>query len=337
MSPETLRQTVLNAIEDELIKVVSQDHRQELNTLYAMMAYHMGWEGEGAGVEARGKRIRPLLVCLTCAAAGGDWEKSLPAAAAVELIHNFSLMHDDIEDNSPLRRGRLTVWKKWGIPQAINTGDAMFTLAHLTILGLEATCSIQSAFQASAILQETCLKLTQGQYLDMAFEDEKEPNIEAYWLMVSGKTAALLAACTELGSLTAGCSQEDQRAYHDFGHALGLAFQAQDDFLGIWGETEITGKSVESDLATGKKTLPILYGLHQKGKFYKRWSQKPILAGDVPELAQLLEDEGAKGYTQEAADLLTRDALQSLEAAHPKGEAGQALKNLALRLLNRLG
>jgi geranylgeranyl diphosphate synthase type I len=337
MSPETLSRTMLNAIEDELIKVVSQDHRRELMSLYAMMAYHMGWEGEGAGVEARGKRIRPLLVCLTCAAAGGDWEKSLPAAAATELIHNFSLIHDDIEDNSPLRRGRPTVWKIWGIPQAINTGDAMFTLAHLTIMGLEATCSIQSAFQASAILQETCLELTQGQYLDMTFEIEKEPSIEAYWLMVSGKTAALLAACTQLGSLAAGCSQEDQQAYHEFGHALGLAFQAQDDYLGIWGETEITGKSVESDLATGKKTLPILYGLHQKGKFYKRWNQKPILLEDVPDLAQLLEDEGAQGYTQEAADLLTRDALQSLEAAHPKGEAGQALKSLALRLLNRQG
>ena len=337
MSSETLTQVMLNAIEEELIRAVTQGHRQELNNLYAMMAYHMGWEGDGTGVEARGKRIRPLLVCLTCAAAGGDWEKSLPAAAAVELVHNFSLLHDDIEDDSPTRRGRPTVWKKWGVPQAINTGDAMLTLAHLTLLGLESTCSIQSAFQASAILQETCLELTQGQYLDMAFESENEPSIEAYWLMISGKTAALLAACTELGGLVAGCSQKEQQAYHEFGHTLGLAFQTQDDYLGIWGDEELTGKSVESDLAAGKKTLPILFGLHQKGKFYERWSQEPIALEDVPALAQLLENEGAKGYTQQAADLLTRDALQSLDTAHPKGVAGQALKNLALRLLNRQG
>jgi geranylgeranyl diphosphate synthase type I len=337
MSPETLCQVMLNAIEDELVRAVTLGHREELNILYTMMAYHMGWEGEGAGVEARGKRIRPLLLCLTCAAAGGEWEKSLPAAAAVELIHNFSLIHDDIEDDSPLRRGRSTVWKKWGIPQAINTGDAMFTLAHLTILGLEATRSIQTAFQASAILQETCLELTQGQFLDMAFETQEEPSIEAYWLMVSGKTAALLAACTELGGLVAGSSQEEQQAFHEFGHALGLAFQVQDDYLGIWGDAEMTGKSVESDLVAGKKTLPILYGLHQKGKFFDRWQQKPFLPEDVTAIAKLLEEEGAKGYTQQAADLLTKDALQSLEAAHPKGEAGQALKNLALRLLNRQG
>jgi geranylgeranyl diphosphate synthase type I len=274
---------------------------------------------------------------LTCAAAGGAWKDSLPAAAAVELVHNFSLIHDDIEDNSPLRRGRPTVWKKWGVPQAINTGDAMLTLAHLTLLGLESTCSMKTAYQASVILQATCLELTQGQHLDMAFESQNSPSIEAYWLMVSGKTAALLAACTELGALVAGCPPEEQQAFHEFGHTLGLAFQAQDDFLGVWGDEELTGKSNESDLATGKKTLPILYGLHQKGKFFERWSQKPIRPEDVPALAQLLEEEGAKGYTQEAADLLTKDALQSLQDAHPQGEAGHSLKTLAQRLLQRQG
>jgi geranylgeranyl diphosphate synthase type I len=171
---------------------------------------------------------------------GGKWENSLPAAAAVELVHNFSLIHDDIEDNSHLRRGRPTVWTKWGIPQAINTGDAMFTLAHLTILGLESTCSKAITLKAAAILQETCLELTQGQYLDIAYESQKELSIEGYWLMVSGKTAAMLAASTELGGLAAGCSPEEQQAYHEFGHALGLAFQVQDDYLGIWGEVELT-------------------------------------------------------------------------------------------------
>ena len=335
MSPKTLTQIMLNAIEDELRQAVHQGSRQELNDLYKMMEYHLGWEGEGAGAEARGKRIRPLLVCLTCAAAGGKWANSLPAAAAVELVHNFSLIHDDIEDNSPVRRGRPTVWKNWGIPQAINTGDAMFTLAHLTVLGLESTCTTQIAYQAAAILQETCLELTQGQYMDIAYESQKELTIEGYWLMVSGKTAALLAACTELGGLVAGSSPEEQQAYHEFGHALGLAFQAQDDYLGIWGDAELTGKSTESDLVTGKKSLPILYGLHQRGDFFERWMQGPIQPEDAPKLARLLEDEGAMGYTQGAADLLTRDALQSLQAANPKGEAGQALKTLALRLLQR--
>jgi geranylgeranyl diphosphate synthase type I len=335
MAVENLTQTILAAIEEELHQAIARKHRLEQNELYAMMSYHMGWEGEGAGLEARGKRVRPLLVCLSCAAAGGDWKKSLPAAAAVEMVHNFSLIHDDIEDDSSLRRGRPTVWKKWGIPQAINTGDAMFALAHLTILGLESSCALETASRASAILLETCLDLTQGQFMDIAYENHQELSIEAYWSMVSGKTAALLAACTEIGALAASCSAEVQQAFHEFGHALGLAFQAQDDYLGIWGDAETTGKSSESDLVTGKKSLPILFGLHQKGGFYDRWTQGPILPDEAPAMAKMLEDEGAKCYTKEAADLLTRDALQSLRSAHPKGEAGAALKELAQWLLGR--
>ena len=173
MTSEPLTQIILNAIEEELHQVMARKHRPEQDELYDILAYHMGWEGEGAGAEARGKRIRPLLVCLSCAAVGGDWKNSLPAAAAVEIVHNFSLIHDDIEDNSPLRRGRPTVWKKWGIPQAINAGDAMFALAHLATLGLESTRSLQIANQASTILLETCLNLTEGQYMDIASESHK--------------------------------------------------------------------------------------------------------------------------------------------------------------------
>jgi geranylgeranyl diphosphate synthase, type I len=335
MSTNNIIQTILAATEEEIKQAIDQRHHPKLSELYEMMKYALGWAGEGSGSEARGKRIRPLLVCLTCSAAGEKWEKSIPAAAAVELIHTFSLIHDDIEDNSVLRRGRPTLWKKWGVPQAINTGDAMFTLAHLTILGLESTCSAQVAIRAVAILHETCLELTQGQHLDIAYESLSEIPIEGYWLMVSGKTAALLAACTELGALSAGCAPDIQQCYHEFGHALGLAFQAQDDFLGIWGDEEVTGKSAESDLVSGKKTLPILYGLHQKGAFHQRWMQGLITPEEVPALVRLLEDEGAKGYTQEAADLLTREAIQSLDAAHPQGKSGQALKELTLHLLQR--
>ncbi len=124
------------AIENSLQKAVGSIDEPNLSELNHMMAYHLGWEGEGSGTIATGKRIRPILVLLTAQAAGGNWLYALPGAAAVELIHNFSLIHDDIEDNSPLRRGRPTLWAKWGIPQSINTGDAMFTLAHLTLLQL---------------------------------------------------------------------------------------------------------------------------------------------------------------------------------------------------------
>jgi geranylgeranyl diphosphate synthase type I len=251
------------------------------------------------------------------------------------LVHNFSLIHDDIEDNSPLRRGRPTLWRRWGVPLAINAGDALFSLAHLAILRLEQTASAAIALAAARILQETCLRLTQGQHLDIAYEKRSDLNENAYWQMVGGKTAALLAACAELGALTANASAFTRQACCDFGRDLGLAFQAQDDLLGIWGEAALTGKSTESDLVAGKKSLPVVYALNQRGAFYQRWLLGAITPEEAPALAQQLETEGAKDYTQATVKRLTTQALQALDAASPQGEAGTALRELADMLLNR--
>lgn len=335
MTLESLSQQMLPAIEDELRRAVSLAKGAGLDEFHSMLAYHLGWEGPGAGSEAAGKRIRPLLVLLAAAAAGGAWEAALPAAAAMELVHNFSLIHDDIEDNSPLRRGRPTVWKVWGIPQAINAGDAMFTLAQLALLRLEETASPAVALQAARILPATCLKLTQGQYLDIAYEKRMDLSIESYWSMVSGKTAALLTACTECGALVAGARAPLQEAYRQFGHSLGLAFQAQDDLLGIWGDSALTGKSTESDLLEGKKSLPVIYALSLGGPFARRWVQGPITPLEVPALSRQLELEGALTYTQDASARLTRQALQALREANPQGEAGQAIYELTQNLLHR--
>jgi geranylgeranyl diphosphate synthase type I len=144
-----------------------------------------------------------------------------------------------------------------------------------------------------------------------------------------------LAACTELGALIAETPQEQQNSYRDFGFSLGLAFQAQDDLLGIWGDSTLTGKSAESDLITGKKSLPVLYGLSQNGDFAQRWAQGEISTAEVPALAAQLEAEGARTHTQDAANRLTEAALKALEDAKPKGHAGEALRSLAMRLLRR--
>jgi geranylgeranyl diphosphate synthase type I len=337
MGLETYTEAILPVLERELQEIVAWVDGDEFNQLHSMLAYHMGWQGESAGPKTSGKRIRPLLLSFTCEAAGREWQTALPAAAAVELVHNFSLIHDDIEDNSPLRRGRPTVWAKWGIAQALNAGDAMFTLAHQSILRLEKTTSAQITLKAARILQETCLKLTQGQFLDISYEKRTDLNIEDYWPMVRGKTAALLAACTELGALVAGVSEEQQASYRQFGHELGMAFQVQDDLLGVWGDAALTGKSAESDLLTGKKSLPVLFGLSLEGAFARRWRSGAIQASEVPELARKLESEGARAYTEKTTDQLTRQALDHLRAAHPQGEAGEALVELANRLLNRQG
>src|SRR5512140_3708111 len=277
MSDQLLK-IVLPAIEAELQRQISRIAEARTQPFHEMLTYHMGWTGEGAGPEAAGKRIRPLLVLLTAASCESDrsssttWQSALPAAAAVELVHNFSLVHDDIQDNSPKRRGRDTLWTKWGAPMAINAGDALFVMSNQAIIDLKENYPAEIVVKAAELLHNTCLELTRGQFLDMSYEKTNEPAVEDYWPMIAGKTAALLSACCHIGSLLGGADDSRQDAYRSFGHYLGLAFQVQDDILGIWGNEAVTGKSAAGDLVEGKNSLPVLAGLSRKGKFAARWA-----------------------------------------------------------------
>ncbi len=335
MALNELTELMLPAIEEELRTQVAKLDEQLTETLHEMLTYHMGWSGDGSGKVARGKRIRPLLVLLCCAACGTDWKIAIPAAAAVELVHNFSLVHDDIQDNSSKRRGRDTVWVKWGIPQGINTGDTLFVLSNLAVLDLQPNVPSETVVKAAKILHNTCLDLTRGQFLDMSYEQRDDLTMEDYWPMVAYKTAALLSACCSLGALISEADEETQGAYRDFGHYLGLAFQVQDDYLGIWGDHLQTGKSSESDLITRKKSLPVLFGLTKNGLFAERWGKGPINPEDVSSLADQLAEEGARLHTQETADQMTDLALGALRTAEPKGEGGEALYELVNKLLIR--
>ncbi len=325
------------SIEAELKRQVSRLDQPATAIFHEMLTYHMGWTGEGAGPEAVGKRIRPRLLCLAYLAAGTNppLEAALPAAAAVELVHNFSLAHDDIEDNSPTRRGRPTLWKRWGIPMAINAGDALFVLADQAIIDLDRYHPASMVVQAAKILHETCLALTRGQFLDMSFEERDDVLTEQYQEMIAGKTAALLQACCSIGSLLGGATEGTQRAYAAFGNGLGMAFQVQDDILGIWGDEDSTGKSTASDLLERKKSLPVLFGLGRNGRFAARWKQGSVHPGEVQELARLLRDEGAYDYAHEQSRYWMDTAIRSLEEAKPQGEAARALSSLLQMLLNR--
>jgi geranylgeranyl diphosphate synthase type I len=334
-SVEGIYKIYLDAIEDRLKQAVNRANTFGDTRLHDMLAYHMGWKITHRTPEVRGKRIRPLLLLLSCSAAGGDWVHALPGATAVELVHNFSLIHDDIEDHSPLRRGRKTVWKKWGIPQAINAGDAMFALAHLEVIDLSITVNATIGLQAVEILQSTCFHLTHGQYLDLSYESHHDLTVDDYWPMVEGKTAALISASTQLGALAALRDKHLSEIYRQFGHLVGLAFQIQDDLLGIWGNSSLTGKSSQSDLVTGKITLPVLFGLSREGEFSDRWSQGPITPTELPQIMRLLELEGAKSYSQNQATRLLNEALSTLEQAKPIGIAGEALRMLASSLVGR--
>ncbi len=333
--------TLLSHIELELQKQVSRLDQPHTRPFHEMLTYHMGWTGEGAGIEATGKRIRPLMVLLTCLASSKagvvdeTWKSALPAAAAVELVHNFSLVHDDIQDNSPKRRGRDTAWVKWGAPMAINVGDALFVLSNQAIIDLKENYPAETVVKAAEILHNTCLELTRGQYMDMSYEERADLKVEDYWPMITGKTAALLSACCHLGAVLGGADEEKEEAYRSFGHYLGLAFQIQDDILGIWGNESVTGKSAASDLVEGKNSLPVLIGLGKKGRFAERWAKGPIQPDEVEEVARLLAGEGGYGEAKEVSIQMTDMAINSLREADPQGEAGEALFELTNRLLNR--
>jgi geranylgeranyl diphosphate synthase type I len=193
----------------------------------------------------------------------------------------------------------------------------------------------ESVVQTASILHEACLNLTRGQYLDMSYEERNDLSLEDYGPMVGGKTSALLSACTHIGALLGNASKAEQEAYRQFGYHLGLAFQVQDDILGIWGDEALTGKSAASDLVEGKNSLPILYALGRQGKFAERWKQGPITVGEVKTVAAQLEEEGGRVFAEEISEKETQIALKHLGEVNARGAAGESMLELANMLLKR--
>lgn len=324
----------LAAIEQELRDVLDY-HHPAATDFWQMLYYHMGWESLDQPHTVRGKRLRPLLTVLCTAAAGGDWYVALPFAASVELLHNFTLVHDDIQDASSLRRGRATVWAKWGEAQAINTGDALFTFAHLAV---QRAVHLPQAtpLAALALLDRTCVDLSIGQYLDMAFATRPTVTVEDYLAMIDGKAASLLATAADLGALAAGVPAEGRARYRAFARHLGLMFQIRDDILGIWGSPATTGKLVGTDLSLRKKTLPVIYGLEHSPAFREAFQTTHAGAADMAAVTRLLEVSGARHYAEAREQWHAAQALQHLAAVQPQdGEASRVLHALTCTLIGR--
>ncbi|MPZ12907.1 MAG: polyprenyl synthetase family protein [Chloroflexi bacterium] len=300
--------------------------------LYDMLRYHLGWLDDAAvpNPGSTGKRLRPVLCLLAAESVGGDWCSALPAAVAVELVHKFTLVHDDIQDASPLRWHRETVWMKWGTAQAINVGDALLIVAEQALTETPPTLSPGTTLGALRILNRACRAVCEGQYLDLRWEHRPAVSVEDYLRMIDRKTARLFACAAELGALCAGASIEAQEACRRYGSALGMAFQAVDDVLGAWGLETETGKSSDLDVSRRKKTLPVVLGLaappspHADRLRDLFAMDRELTVDETAEATRILEDLGAREQAASMARQFREEAFSHL--VHPSLPAGAQLR-----------
>lgn len=331
----------LTALENELrALVVSPDAAYE--PYYGIFRYHLGWTDTNF-VEVKceaGKRLRPLLCLFSCEAICGDWRRALPVAAALELAHNFSLIHDDIEDNSDERRGRAAVWKVWGLAHGLNAGDGMFVLARLALDRLcERGFSSAKCAAISRIFDEATLALCQGQFLDLGFETRLDVTTDEYLQMIGGKTTALIAASTRIGAMLATDDARVVDAFARFGENIGCAFQITDDILGIWGDPALTGKSAATDILTKKKSLPALIGLQDANAgaaLRALYAQATLSPDDVTRVLVLLDQARAREQAQCYADEFRAAALSALDATGLANRAMERLRELADAMTRRV-
>jgi geranylgeranyl diphosphate synthase, type I len=316
----------------ELKEFINSYFSGSCNELEEIFQYHLGINDPP---NKQGKHIRPLLTLLCCAGTGTDWKNAIPAAISIEMIHNFSLIHDDIEDNGLIRRGKDTVWMKWGLPQGLNAGDAMFAAAFNAIVELRNYVSEKITLDAVKLISDTCRHLTEGQYLDIDFEDRINVSQSDYLEMVKGKTAALISCSTRMGALAGGFSKEEQKKYSDFGESLGMAFQIYDDWLGVWGDVEYTGKSVTSDIVDRKKTLPIIMGLKGSRKFANSFNRCEITKEQAFLMANQLQEDGIGETVIKIYQSWTAKAFLALEKLDCDESVRYSLNEFTKKLLTR--
>jgi geranylgeranyl diphosphate synthase type I len=306
-----------------------------------MARYHLGWEdAEGRRSDGGGKGLRPSLCLLASEALGGATQKALPAAAAIELVHNFSLVHDDIQDRDDERHHRPTVWRVWGEAQAINAGDALLSLAHLALYQLvDEGVATGTVVKAARALDAATLEMVEGQTLDIGFEARSEVGLDDYFEMIEKKSGALFGCALHLGALTAGADDATAKRLQSAGRALGTAFQVKDDVLGVWGEVGKTGKPA-ADVRRRKKSLPVVYALNEAAEstreqlrsLYRREYLSDRAAASIVEC---LQSAGARNYCMDVAESYRDQALMMLDGLPLDEEAMRELRETAAFLLER--
>lgn len=308
-------------------KIKKLFHNREPVSLYQPMSYLL---------DAGGKRIRPLLLIFSCQAVGGKVKDCLDAALAVELLHTFTLVHDDIMDNDDIRRGKPTVHKKWDESTAILAGDGLVTMAYQTLL----KTNHPELIDVLQRFTHGLLILCEGQALDKEFETREKVTIEAYEEMIEKKTAKLIEVACEIGATLGNGIKQEREALRHFANSLGKAFQIQDDLLDILSEEMVSGKPLGSDLIKKKKTYLTIHFLNhasteEKKHFQKFWEKETIKRVDIFQIKEIFEKAGTFSAAQQAVDRLISSALKNLDAIKP-GDAKEDLKALAIRIHERI-
>ncbi len=335
--PDSFR-LFLPELEAELRAVLGED----ASPLYIMMRYHLGWVDEnGRRQQSPGKLSRPTLCLLACEAVGGQWPSALPAATAVELIHNFSLIHDDIQDASWERRNRPTVWKLWGEAQAINAGDAMYVLAQLALFRLEDRgVPPQMIVLLSRHLNQASLQLCEGQYLDIEYERHLDISADRYLEMIEKKTASLFECSLRFGAMLGTKNQVQVSSLCSFGRNLGMAYQVENDLQGIWGKDEDGKESPYTDIRGRKKILPVIHALDkaddsERETLHRIYGQSTLSNGDVGQVLRILDRTGSKAHAEKLRDQYYQQSLEDLERAGLSSSPRHALEEVAAFLLGQ--
>jgi geranylgeranyl diphosphate synthase, type I len=330
--------TALRASVEQILATIGTD---ELKTYYGQMQYHLGWVDASLQPTRNnpGKLLRPTLLLLAYEAAGA-WglvaehskdttylQRALPAAVAVEFTHNFTLIHDDIEDGDTERRHRPTLWTVWNTAQAINTGDGMFALARFALWDLLAK-GVDSAIatRLAALLDRTTLTLAEGQYLDISSEDRPTISVAMYIDMIGRKTAALISCAIEMGARLGTTDQKTIDRLRSFGKAIGIAFQIRDDLLGIWATSSELGKTQAGDIYHRKKSLPILHALqHATPKHRHRlqeiYQQQTLSPEHVEEVLNIFQYTQTRDYCRAFLQDQCHQAYAALASVPNPGNA----------------
>ncbi len=341
-----LDQALLNVIVDDIEAEMLAIRREQVAVapiLWEIVDYQFGWDldDQAARRQISGKKIRPLLMALVAQAISGDYHHVLPAGAALELLHNFTLIHDDVMDKSLERRHRPAVWTRWGNTQAINAGDGLYALANLSSARLlDQGMPPRRVVEMVRAMSQACLWTAEGQMLDISFETRATVSTAEYITMITHKTGTLIEGAARIGALLSTDDETVIQSYAQFARQLGIAFQVRDDYLGVWGDEAQTGKSATSDIREKKKAYPFLAAVERaseadRATLLDLYAQETLSDADVQTVLAIFNRAGAAEQTDRVAEEYYTSALAHLDRTGIENDTQVTIRQLAAFLNQR--